>query len=154
DPDFIVFNKKDLPKAVHFEVVGARGVLGEEERSQKFTTVAAFASGNPLFAPRLDVDAHLVQMYQDAGVRNPERFLIEQGNESAAVLRGQIAQMKQAMQKLSGMLKEEQQQTAVKMSKIKADAMAKDAKQRSDAQASREKIQTEHQDRVLKIQKE
>src|SRR5258708_35472736 len=77
NPDSLLAKKEDLPKEIHFEVVGARGILGEEERSQKMSVVTAFALGNPITAPLVAAQDVLVQMYQDAGVKNPERFINE-----------------------------------------------------------------------------
>lgn len=144
DPDFLRMTKKDLPKAVHFEVVGARGVLGEEERSQKFTTVAAFAMGNPMLAPRLDVDEHLIQLYQDAGVKNPERFLIEAGKENPAILKQQLEQATQALQKVGGLLQQEKSKSAVKMQKIQADQQAKQQKLQADYQQREQKMRMDY----------
>lgn len=151
DPDFILIKKSDLPKAVHFEVVGARGVLGEEERAQKFTTVAAFASGNALFAPRLDVDEHLLQMYQDAGVKNPERFLIEPGKENAMMLKQQLEQAKQALQKVGGMLQQEKSKTSSKMAKIQSDAKAKQQKLQVESQQKSEKMRRDYELKLAQI---
>lgn len=74
-PDFMRATKEMLPENVHFDVVGARGVLGEEARSQKMTAVTAYASQNDLFAPLLKPAEILKEMYLDAGVKSPERFL-------------------------------------------------------------------------------
>ena len=74
-PDFMRMTKQQLPDTVHFDVVGSKGVLGEEERAQKMSVVTAFASANPLFAPLLKPLDILKEMFQDAGVKNPERFL-------------------------------------------------------------------------------
>jgi hypothetical protein len=152
DPDFVLLKKADLPKAVHFEVVGARGVLGEEERAQKFTTAAAFTLQSPILAPRLDVDEHLIQIYQDAGMKNPERFLKHQDNVDTTQLQSENAQLKQALQKVGGLLQEEKAKTGVKMAKIQADAVAKDAKQKAEAADRQAKLQVEHADRITKIQ--
>ena len=84
-PDFMRVSRDILPQSVHFDVVGARGVLGEEERSQKMTAVTAFASGNPLFAPLLKPADMLKEMYQDAGVKNPERFINVPDDEIAQI---------------------------------------------------------------------
>jgi hypothetical protein len=152
DPDFVLLKKADLPKAVHFEVVGARGVLGEEERAQKFTTAAAFTLQNERLAPRLDIDEHLIQIYQDAGMKNPERFLVHQGEVNPGQVQAENAQLKQALQKVGGLLQEEKNKTAVKMAKIQSDAVAKDAKQKAEAADRQAKLQVEHADRVAKIQ--
>lgn len=85
-PDFMRMTREELPQSVHFDVVGSRGILGEEERSQKTSVVTAFASGNPLFAPLLKPIDILKEMYQDAGVKNPERFLNVPNDEMQAVI--------------------------------------------------------------------
>lgn len=90
-PDFMRATKEDLPKIVNFEIVGSRGVLGEQSRVEKTTQVTAFASGNPMFAPLLDPMALLKEMYQDAGNKSPERFLKPPQEE----LPPEIEQMKQ-----------------------------------------------------------
>jgi len=79
-PDFMRLSNDEIQYNAHFDVVGSRGILGEEELSQRMTAVTAFASGNPLFAPLLKSADLLKEMYLDAGVKNPERFLnIEDG---------------------------------------------------------------------------
>lgn len=119
-PDFVRVTNADLPKHVHFEIVGSKGVLGEEERSQKMTTVVGFASQNELFAPLLDAPAILKEAFQDAGVKNPERFLkIEQGqNPEVTAIQQQMEQMKaegmQMIQDLQGQLQEAKTNSALK----------------------------------------
>ena len=106
-PDFMRVARNELPKEVHFEIVGARGVLGEEERAQKMTAVTVFAAGHPLFAPLLKPIDLLKEAYQDAGVKNPERFLnVGQGEEPPEVTQIKqqaqqaIEQLQQALQQL------------------------------------------------------
>lgn len=106
-PDFMRMTKADLPPNVNFEVVGSRGVLGEEERAQKMTAVTAMAAGHPLFAPLLKPADLLKEAYQDAGVKNPERFLnIGEESPEVAMLKQQFQQQLQeqqaAMQELQG----------------------------------------------------
>lgn len=151
DPDFLTVKKSDLPKAIHFEVVGARGVLGEEERSQKLTAVSAFAAGSPLFAPLIDAKEILIQMFQDAGIKNPERFLSTPGQANVGQMTAQNQQLKQTLQKVGGMLQQEKSHNQVKMVKIQADAQAKQQKTQSDHANSVAKMQLEHQDRIAKI---
>jgi hypothetical protein len=74
-PDHMRVTRDQLPQNVNFEIVGSRGILGEEERSQKTSVVISFASSNPLFAPLLKAADILKEMLQDAGVKSPERFL-------------------------------------------------------------------------------
>jgi Mg2+ and Co2+ transporter CorA len=86
-PDFAWMTKKDLPSNVHFEVVGSKGILGEEERSQKTMAVTAMAAGSELFASLLDPEAIIKQAYMDAGNKNPEQFLKQQeGGEFDAII--------------------------------------------------------------------
>ena len=74
-PDHMTITGEDIPENVHFEIVGSKGILGEEERAQKGTVVFSFASQNPLFAPILKPADILKEMLQDAGYKSPERFL-------------------------------------------------------------------------------
>lgn len=119
-PDFVRVTNEDLPKHVHFEIVGSKGVLGEEERSQKMTAVVAFASQSELFAPLLDAQAILKESLQDAGVKNPERFLkTDQGqNPEVAAIQQQMEQQKQEgmqmIEELQGQLQEAKSNAAMK----------------------------------------
>ena len=74
-PDFERLTKEELPKNIHFEIVGSKGVLGEEERSTKMAAVTGFLLSNPVTAQLVDTTSIAKQMYQDAGVKNPENFL-------------------------------------------------------------------------------
>lgn len=141
DPDFLRIKRSDLPREVHFSVVGGRGVLGEQERSQKMSIAAAFLLGNPATAPLQDGAAISKQMYQDAGVKNPERLLVVQGQESPEQLRVALMQAKQIIQKLGEAYKQEKEKTGVKMAKIQA-----------DSQAKHEKLVTDHHDRLKELE--
>ena len=140
DDDFIRWTKNDLPKEVHFEVVGARGVLGERQRSTMMTSVTAFASSNPLFQPLLETQELLVQMYQDAGVKNPERFVKRANVSDPAQLVVKLQQAQQIIQKLGQALKDEKSKSQVKLTQIQSNEKTKMAK-----------LQTDHQDRVTKM---
>lgn len=76
-PDFIRVTKKqmDFVKTAHFDVVGARGVLGEDRRHDRTAAVTAFLSGNPLFIPLLKPDVIALDAYKNAGNKNPEKFI-------------------------------------------------------------------------------
>ena len=119
-PDFVRVTNEDIPKHVHFEIVGSKGVLGEEERSAKMTQVTAFASQNPLFAPLLNDPAILKEAYQDAGAKNPDRFLKLEGQEDQQVmqLKQEIEQLHQeaqeAVQTLQQQLQEAKSQFEIK----------------------------------------
>jgi hypothetical protein len=140
DPDFLRIKRADLPKEIHFSVVGGRGVLGEQERSQKMSIAAAFLLGNEHTAAMQDGVAISKQMYQDAGVKNPERLLVVQGQESPEQLKAQLVQAKQIIQKLGQAYQKEKEKSEVKMAKIHADSSAK-----------HEKLVTDHNDRVQEL---
>lgn len=141
DPDFIRIKNSDLPKSVHFEVTGSRGVLGENERSQKITAVTAFASGNPLFAPLLNAPHILETMYQDAGAKNSESFLINPGNVDPIQMAAKLKQAGQMIQQLGAQLKDEKYKNSVKLQKIQADQQFKTAKLESDNAAKAKKME-------------
>ena len=151
DPDFITVKKSDLPKAVHFEVVGARGVLGEQERSEKMSVATAFMAGNPLFAPKLDIEAIALQIYQDAGVKNAERFLVQGNQPNPQMLQEQLKQAMQQLQQLGQELQQEKQKSQVKMAKIETDHKDKIAKIQSDEQRQREQINADQQLQTQKL---
>lgn len=152
DPDFLRITKKDLPKSVHFEVVGARGVLGEQERTQKLTAVTAFASGNPFFTPLLDAKAILMQMFQDAGLKNAERFMVNDDKETPQQLKQQLEQAKQGLQQMGQENQQLENHEQSKMAKIQADAQAKQMKLEVEAKLKEEKNQKDFEARILKIQ--
>lgn len=74
-PDFVRVSRKDLPESVHFEVVGSRGVLGEQQRSQGMAAVTTFAAKTPPYNILLKPQEILMQMFQDVGVKHPEKFV-------------------------------------------------------------------------------
>lgn len=151
DPDFLVAKRADLPKAVHFEVVGARGVLGEEERSQKMSVTTAFFAGNPFFAPRLEIDSIMRLMYSDAGVKNPERLLKDDEHEDPAQLKMMIQKLNEALQQMGGELQQEKAGNAVKLQKVSADHAAKMAKIDADHKDKEAKLVADHAIKSQKI---
>lgn len=93
-PDFMWMTKGDLPKNIHFEVVGAKGILGEEDRANKMMGVTMMASQSELFAPLLRPEVILKEAYMDAGVKNPER-LIKFPNDELSMIVEQLQQQAQ-----------------------------------------------------------
>ncbi len=116
-PDFMRVTKKELPDSVHFDVVGAKGLLGEEQRINRTTAVTGFAAGNPLFAPRLAVDPILLEMYRDAGQKNPERFLNQQQGLPPQIQQ-QMQQMQQAIAQLQQQLNDKTAEHQLKAADI------------------------------------
>jgi hypothetical protein len=117
-PDFIILKKKDLPDIVHFEIVGSKGVLGEQRRSQQMTAVTAFASQNPLFAPLLNAPQILIDMYEDAGVKGAETYVNTEKPKIPPQVQAQMQQMQQQLQEMTQELQKAKSGEAATMAKI------------------------------------
>jgi hypothetical protein len=122
-PDFIRATKKDIQKNAHFEVVGSRGILGEQQRQKKVMETTAFFSGNPLFAPKLKVTEIMLDGYRDAGKKDPESFVkVDDGKpEIPPQIQQALQQMQQLIQQLSEENKELKGKHAEVMAKLKLD---------------------------------
>lgn len=121
-PDFLEMTKERLPKVVHFEVVGSKGILGEQRRAQQMTAVTAFASGNPIFAPLLKPADILIAMYEDAGVKGAESFVQMEQAKIPPQVQAQMQQMQDAMQELQQKLQESESGNQAKMAEIQLKA--------------------------------
>jgi hypothetical protein len=141
-PDIIRAKNSDIQANAYFEIVGTRGLLGEEQRVEKKTQVTAFASQNPLFAPILKPRELLLSMYRDAGEKNPEDYVQigDQQSPQDAALKMQLQQMQQLLQ-----------QFAKENEKLKQDHEAKMAKIMADSQASKAELQAENQRFVAEL---
>lgn len=118
-PDIVRVTNDDIQVTAHFSVVGAKGILGEKERQQNISNVTVFASGNPLFAPLLNSERILLDMYRDAGKRNPEEWVqAEKGPQIPPQVQAQMQQMQQAMQQMAQQLQEAKSGVMVKMAEL------------------------------------
>lgn len=145
--DFVRITDKDLTLAqsVHFDVTGARGLLGEEQRMQKMSAVTAFASGNPLFAPLLKPAELLIEGYRDAGVKNPERFVNTEQNDGVPQ-----AQVEQMMQEVQLKAQEELQKLQEQLGQAKQNSEAKMIEAEAKAQMDVFKIKEMEAQLILK----
>jgi TolA-binding protein len=116
-PDFLSFAGKDLPKIVHFEVVGSKGILGELQRTQKVAAVTAFAATTPGFAELLNAPDILKDMYEDAGVKSAETY-IRTENDIPLPVRAKLQQAEQMIQELQQKLQEAEANMQAEMAKI------------------------------------
>ena len=122
-PDFIRARNNDIQANAHFEVVGSRGLLGEEQRARRLAETTAFFSSNPLFAPRLAVTEIMLETYRDAGKKNQEEWVKaeEGGPEIPPQVQQAMEQMQQAVQQLQQENQQLKQKTQVEMAKLDAD---------------------------------
>lgn len=123
-PDFIRADKSKLQEDVHFEVVGSRGVLGEEKRDRKIAETTAFFSSSPLFAPKLNTTPLMLEMFKDAGKKNPEEW-VKKDDDTEPQIPPELMQKMQEMQQLLQKTMQENQQLKsgqqVEMAKLSAD---------------------------------
>lgn len=135
--DFIRLTKKDIPENVHFDVVGSKGLLGEEQRANRTANVVAFASGNPMFAPILKPAEILTEMFQDAGNKNPERFLQQEQPQIPPQVQMKMQQLEQALQECQMQLQDAEKKLGDKSQQMQLDA----AKAQQDMQQGAQKHQ-------------
>lgn len=150
-PDFMRATKADLPESVHFDVVGSKGLLGEEQRTQRTSAVTAFASQNPLFAPLLNPAALLTEMYQDAGNKNPERFINVQDGQDPRLMQVQ-QQAQQALQNMQQQAQEAIQQLQQKIQELESRQQVEMAKLEASQQTEQAKMQVEQQKAQAEMQ--
>lgn len=110
-PDFVTASKTDInkwAKEVHFEIVGSKGVLGEERRRQGALEVTGFFGSSELFANHLNVKEIMQDAYRDVGIKDPERYLSfdDDDNPEADLIE---AQAQQAVEMLEQQLSEAQE---------------------------------------------
>lgn len=147
-PDFMRVTKDEMPKVVNFEIVGSRGVLGEKARQEKVSQVTAFASGNPLFGPLLEPEILLKEMYQDAGVKDPERFIKPPSGPSPEIEQLK-QQMQQGMQKYEAQIADLQKQLAI--SKAVNEAKLQETMARAEIDGNLAKIIADFQQETAAI---
>jgi len=121
-PDFLTITKKDLPKVVHFEVVGSKGILGEERRAQQMTAVTAWASATPGFAELLNRPKILMDAYEDAGVKGAEEYVNTQAPQIPPQVQAEMEQLKQALQEAQAELQKAKSGLEVAQQKLEIDA--------------------------------
>lgn len=144
-PDVVRFTRKDIDLCAHFDVVGAKGILGEQQRQQQVSNVTVFASGNPLFAPLLKPERILIDMYRDAGKKNPEEWVRTQ-QEGPQI----PPQVQQLIQELQQRLQEAESGMKVKMLEIQADRQ----KTAEELKLAREKASADYQLAVQESKRE
>ena len=102
-PDFETMKRSELPKSVHYDIVGSKGLLGEEQRQAQTSQVTAFWMGaNPQLLKQPELAK---EMFRDAGNKNPEKFL-NIGDEAEAFQQQLQAIVQQAQQQIQALQEE------------------------------------------------
>lgn len=140
-PDFIRATKKDIDENAHFQVVGSRGLLGEEQRKKSLNASVAFFSGNPLFAPKLKPTEIMLESFRDAGKKNPEQWVVADGEQMipAAQAQQKLQEAQQVIQQLQQELKDAQSGVQVKMRALQLDAKIAEADHQTKMAALQQK---------------
>ena len=154
-PDFVTIKREDLPKEVHFDVVGSKGLVEESQRQQATMSVTSF-----LFSigagDKVDLDKVAKELYQDAGNKNPERFLKITDKATALQMvdqlqteMQQLTEQAQAIQAENEALKQDEES---KIQEIQAKASIEMAKQ--DNQEDQIKSKSDNEMAKLQVEAE
>lgn len=111
-PDFGRVHGSEIPEVVVFDVVGSRGAIGEKARAQRVGEVTAFLLSNPRTAGLPKVEELAKQAYQDAGVKNPEKYLNVDQSVSPEVQQA-IQQAQEAIQQAQERINELEKENAI-----------------------------------------
>jgi len=160
-PDWVRYERKDIDHEAHFDIVGSKGLLGEEQRTERVAQVTAFASGNPLFAPLLKPSELLMEMYRNAGQKSPEQFVVVDKPQIPPEVQMQMQQMQQMvqalqqeLQKAQTQLKDKSQELALKARGMSEDMQLEQQKAVLDHQAELKKLMSDFVLGMQKIQTE
>ena len=154
-PDFVTVKNADLPKKVHFDVVGSKGLIEEQQRQQATMQVTTFLF-NVGAGHKVDIDKLAKEMYQDAGNKNPERFLRLTDEKTAMQqLEAMQMQFQQAQEQMQALAQENQELKAGEETKIQ-EIQAKSAIEmaRQDNEEDKIKAKAEHDMEKLRVEAE
>jgi hypothetical protein len=150
-PDFIRITKKDVPQNVHFEIVGSKGVLGEEQRAARTASVVGFASQNPLFAPLLEAPDILVEMFQDAGNKNAERFVKQGQPQIPPEVQQKMQEMQQALQQSQQQLQDATLKLKDKSTELKLKVVGAQQDMQQDSEEHNQELQQEREKHAMEL---
>ena len=151
--DFVRVTNKDIQFNVHFDVVGSKGMVEEQQRQAATLQATQFAfsigAGN-----KINLDKLLKEIYQDAGNKNPERFLNLTDEPTAQIqlqeLQAQMQQITEQAQQIQAENQELKQGEESKVQEIQAKAAIEMAKQDNEE----DKITKTHENNMAKLQAE
>ena len=157
-PDFERVSKADLPQNVHFDVVGSKGLIEEQQRQQQTMQWTQFMLASPMTAPLVNIVEIAKEGYRDAGHKDPERFLNltdeKDAQQELMEVKGQLEQAGQALQEMQGQLQEAQGKQQEKMAELQLKGQVEGEKVNADREKNNANVQLEAEktDRTLNIQ--
>lgn len=157
-PDFERGSKKDLPKNVHFDVVGSKGLVEEQQRQQQTLAWTQFMLSSPLTANLINIVEIAKEGYMDAGHKDPERFLnlTDEKDAQQTILeqQQQMEQGKQIIEQLQQELQEAQGKQQEKMAELELKSQVEAEKVDADREKNNANVQLEAEktDRELNIE--
>lgn len=121
-PDFERVGKEDLPKNVHFDVVGSKGLIEEQQRQAQTLAWTQFMLSSPLTANLVNVIEIAKEGYRDAGHKDPERFLNltdeRDAQQTIVELQQKLQEYEQGIQELQQALEEAESKQQEKMAEL------------------------------------
>ena len=157
-PDFERVGKQDLPKNVHFDVVGSKGLIEEQQRQQQTLAWTQFMLSSPMTAQLVNIVEIAKEGYRDAGHKDPERFLNltdeKDAQQMVMELQAQLEQGAQMVQELQAQLQEAQSKQQEKMAELQLKGQVEAEKIDADRQKNNANVQLEADktDRSLSIE--
>ncbi len=120
--DFVRASRRDLPKAVTFEIVGSRSLLGEEQRTARFVNAATFVANIPPLAAQTDWAEVGQQIWEDTRIKDPARFIIDQADDKLP--RSAFEEAAQQAQQIVQELQQQLQQIGERLQQAEAQVQA------------------------------
>ena len=138
-PDFLRYKRSDIAmmSSVIFEVTGSRGILGEQERNDRFAATVALAGQNQFIAQTTDWQEVGRQLWQDSKQKDPERFILASDRNE---------EIQQALQEAQGQFEQQIQAIQQQVQQLQQKAQTdEDARRSAEASLEQARIQGEQQ---------
>jgi hypothetical protein len=157
-PDFERADKKFAPKNVHFDVVGSKGLIEEQQRQQQTLAWTQFLLSSPLTADLVNITEIAKEGYLDAGHKDPERFLNltdeRDAQQQVLQLSQENQQLQQGVQELQQALQQAESKQQERMADMEMKEQVELAKAQNDELKIQQTAQTDMETAQFKIEKE
>ena len=117
--DFELMNpKNDLPRDVHFEIIGSKAILGEDQRSAQTAEVTKFLFSNEKTAGLPNAIEIAKQLLMDAGNKRPELLLNIRSDEDQEIVDARVTALAEELQNTVDAAEETQDQLEQKLDEL------------------------------------